>query len=165
MQEPVDTTQFERWLHECGKTGLGKLIVIPSQPYSKANSRRLVRGKTKTGRRYTMSIKSQNALDFVAIANMTKLLYGSAIPYTEDVAVYALIHYGSRRPDLDESLVLDVLQERCYVNDRQVKFKVIGWGLDKEKPRATVLVKPIRPGVEFSRMPEHMAGSVVSGPS
>jgi Holliday junction resolvase RusA-like endonuclease len=50
------------------------------------------------------------------------------------------IHYASRRPDLDESLILDLLQGVAYVNDRQVKEKHIYWGLDKENPRAEIIV-------------------------
>ena len=36
--------------------------------------------------------------------------------------------YASRRPDLDESLILDLLQGHVYENDRQVKEKHIFWG-------------------------------------
>jgi hypothetical protein len=50
------------------------------------------------------------------------------------------IFYASRRSDLDESLILDLLQGVIYVNDRQVKEKHIYWGLDKECPRAEIIV-------------------------
>ena len=40
-----------------------------------------------------------------------------------------LIYYSSRRPDLDESLILDLMQGVIYKNDRQVKQKNIYWGL------------------------------------
>ena len=51
------------------------------------------------------------------------------------------IYYASRRPDLDESLVLDLLQGVTYLNDRQVKEKHIYWGLDKENPRCEISVR------------------------
>jgi Holliday junction resolvase RusA-like endonuclease len=51
------------------------------------------------------------------------------------------IYYHSRRPDLDESLILDLMQGIVYENDRQVKEKHITWGLDKEAPRAEICVK------------------------
>ena len=53
---------------------------------------------------------------------------------TEDIAIEIEILYASRRPDLDESLILDCLQDRWYKNDRQVKEKHVRWGgVDKEK--------------------------------
>ena len=51
------------------------------------------------------------------------------------------IYYASRRPDLDESLILDLLQDVAYTNDRQVKERHIYWGLDKANPRAEILVE------------------------
>jgi Holliday junction resolvase RusA-like endonuclease len=60
-----------------------------------------------------------------------------------DVAVHMKIWYASRRPDLDESLILDLLQGVAYVNDRQVREKHIYWGLDKENPRTEILVEGI----------------------
>lgn len=61
-------------------------------------------------------------------------------PVHGDVRVTMHIWYASRRPDLDESLILDLLQGVAYVNDRQVKEKHIYWGLDKENPRAEIIV-------------------------
>lgn len=59
----------------------------------------------------------------------------------DDVRVTMRIFYASRRPDLDESLILDLLQGVFYVNDRQVKEKHIYWGLDKDNPRAEITVE------------------------
>jgi Holliday junction resolvase RusA-like endonuclease len=55
------------------------------------------------------------------------------------------IFYASRRPDLDESLILDCMQGRIYENDRCVKEKHIFWGLDKEDPRAEIEVIKMPP--------------------
>lgn len=58
-----------------------------------------------------------------------------------DVVVTIHIWYASRRPDLDESLILDLLQGVAYANDRQVKEKHIYWmGVDKENPRCLIRV-------------------------
>jgi Holliday junction resolvase RusA-like endonuclease len=65
----------------------------------------------------------------------------SSAPFEDDVVVSMTIYYASRRPDLDESLVLDLLQGIAYVNDRQVKEKHIFWGLDKDNPRCEIEVK------------------------
>lgn len=53
------------------------------------------------------------------------------------------IFYASRRPDLDASLIFDLLQERVYLNDRQLKEQHLYWGLDKENPRAEITVEPL----------------------
>jgi len=63
----------------------------------------------------------------------------------QDVMVYMKIFYASRRPDLDESLILDCMQGRIYENDRCVKEKHIFWGLDKLNPRAEIEVIKIPP--------------------
>lgn len=57
-----------------------------------------------------------------------------------DVRVELMIHYASRRPDLDESVILDAMQGIVYVNDRQVKQRMAYWGLDKDMPRAVIRV-------------------------
>ena len=87
-----------------------------------------------------MFIKSQKALEYVKgfekqCPQLDELM-------TEDVAVDITIYYASRRPDLDESLILDCLQGLVYKNDRQVKEKHIYWGgVDKENPRAEIHVR------------------------
>jgi Holliday junction resolvase RusA-like endonuclease len=59
------------------------------------------------------------------------------------VAVHLWLYYTSQRPDLDESLILDLMQGRVYANDRQVKEKHIYHGIDKTSPRSEVLVAPM----------------------
>ena len=61
--------------------------------------------------------------------------------FEKDVAVKITIYYASRRPELDESLILDCMQGLVYKNDRQVKVKHIIWGgVDKDDPRAVISV-------------------------
>lgn len=62
---------------------------------------------------------------------------------TSEVAVHVKIWYASRRPDLDESVILDAMQGRIYPNDRAVREKHIYWGLDKDNPRATIVVTEV----------------------
>ena len=57
-----------------------------------------------------------------------------------DLSVTITIFYATRRPDLDESVILDCMQDRIYRNDRQVKEKHIFWGLDRDNPRAEITV-------------------------
>ena len=114
-------------------------ITIQGEPCSKANSRRLV--KSKTGR--PLFIKSQKALDYVkSFERQCKKINPL---YEKDVAVKITIYYASRRPDLDESLILDCMQGLVYANDRQVKEKHIIWGgVDKDNPRAEISVWDIQ---------------------
>jgi hypothetical protein len=104
------------------------------EPASKANSRKMV---TIRGR--PALIKSQKARDYVKQFELQ--CPQLEVPTTEDVQVEMMIYYASRRPDLDESLILDCMQCRIYKNDRQVKQKFIYWGLDREKPRTIIRVR------------------------
>lgn len=108
---------------------------------SKANSRR----KTNWGG----VIKSADALAFEAA--VAQQIPHDLTPIDGDVLFIATIYYKDRRPDLDESLVLDTLQQHkdkagriwfngVYVNDRQVKGKIILHALDKENPRVEFTV-------------------------
>ena len=74
------------------------------------------------------------------------------VPTTEDVVVEMMIYYASRRPDLDESLILDCMQCRVYKNDRQVKQKFIYWGLDKESPRSVIRVR----SCDIKKIPDYL---------
>ena len=109
-------------------------FVIFGEPASKANSRKLV---TLGGR--PAFIKSQKARDYVTefqrqCRNQVRVMTD------RDVRVELMIHYASRRPDLDESVILDAMQGIVYVNDRQVKQRMAYWGLDKDMPRAVIRV-------------------------
>jgi Holliday junction resolvase RusA-like endonuclease len=83
-------------------------------------------------------IKSQKALSYSQAFKLQARPLAELIE--DDVRVTIFIHYASRRPDLDESLILDLLQDVAYLNDRQVKEKHIYWHLDKEDPRAEIIV-------------------------
>ena len=111
-------------------------FIVHGEPASKANSRQLV---TIRGR--PAFIKSKKARDYVKLFDqqcqtLPELLEG-------DLAVVIKIYYSSRRPDLDESVILDCMQGKIYANDRQVKQKYIYWGLDRERPRTHVRVSTL----------------------
>ena len=90
----------------------------------------------------TMFIKSAKALAY-AKSFKQQVESEAKVCFHGDVAVHIRIYYASRRPDLDESLILDLLQDVAYENDRQVKERHTYWHLDKERPRAEILVSRI----------------------
>jgi len=109
-------------------------IIIFGEPASKANSRRVVKfgGMSRL-------IKSEKALSYSA---MFKQQCPVSHPLVSgDLCVTMHIYYASRRPDLDESLILDLLQGCVYINDRQVKERHTYWHLDKLNPRAEIIVE------------------------
>lgn len=112
---------------------------ILGEPASKANSRRLVPGKTNTGKRYTKSIKSDKALNYLKTfdAQCPELKE----PIKENVRLSLTIYYASRRPDLDGSLIEDALQGKIIANDRQIHEKNYIKKLDKENPRTILKVE------------------------
>jgi Holliday junction resolvase RusA-like endonuclease len=112
------------------------VLTIMGEPASKANARRLVKIK----KRYAF-IKSKKALSYSR--NFEVQCPVSDTLYEEDLAVAMKIYYKSRRPDLDESLILDLLQGKAYKNDRAVKIKYIEWGLDREVPRTYIVLGPV----------------------
>jgi Holliday junction resolvase RusA-like endonuclease len=125
-------------------------LVLLGEPASKANSRREA-VNPRTGRR--MVIKSEKALDY-AQAALQQIPPACRRQLAGDVRVDMRIFYASLRPDLDESLILDILQDQfvrvggqrvvsqrgVYCNDRQVKEKHIYHRLDKKNPRTEIQV-------------------------
>ena len=117
-------------------------ITILGEPASKANNRKLVHFHGMS--RLIKSTKARNYCD--AFKQQCNLLLDKNAELMEgDVKVFMKIYYASRRPDLDESLILDLLQGYAYKNDRQVKEKHIVWGLDKENPRTEITVEKKAP--------------------
>lgn len=126
-------------------------LTLLGQAASKANSRRAV---VLGGR--TASIKSPSALAFEKGA-LLQIPIECRVQWECDVAITIHMFYASRRSDLDESIVLDVLQSRykkkfgerfcvqrgVYENDRQVKEKHIFWHLDPDNPRVEVAIRPL----------------------
>ena len=118
-------------------------FTIHGEPASKSNQRQAVTigGKPRF-------IKSKKARNYVKSAEIQLAVLRSkghigSSPLEGDVIFTADIYYASRRPDLDESLILDVLQGWCYGNDRQVKVKHVFWHLDRADPRARISVEAL----------------------
>ena len=129
--------------------------IIFGEPASKANSRRVVRygGMSRL-------IKSAKALSY---SDAFKQQCGK-LPtlMTGDLRVTLHIFYASRRPDLDESLILDLMQGLIYENDRQVKERHCYWGLDPENPRAEIIIEKI-PEVAPKKNPAKRRGKLNIG--
>lgn len=107
-------------------------FTIEGEPASKANSRRW------TGKFF---IKSEKALKY---ADSFKKQCPVLDPMMDgDLRVTIKIYYASRRPDLDPSLIYDLMQGFIYENDRQLKEQHLYWGLDKERPRAEITVEKL----------------------
>lgn len=107
-------------------------FTVHGEPASKANSRRW------TGKFF---IKSEKALNYAKefakqCPRLDELLDG-------DLRITIKIYYASRRPDLDASLIFDLMQGCVYTNDRQLKEQHLYWGLDKDNPRAEIFVEKI----------------------
>lgn len=129
------------WYETCSTAGnRGVLFQVMGQPYSKANSRQLVTGPK--GR--PAFIKSPEARAYAdcwgwQCPTLDVLLKGR-------VRVYGCLVYASERPDLDESLILDLAQGKIITNDRQVREKFFFHALDTEMPRAVLLFEETEPG-------------------
>jgi hypothetical protein len=110
--------------------------IIFGEPASKANSRRVVHygGMSRL-------IKSKKALSYSDVFRQQCKPLSTLM--TGDLRVTLRIYYASRRPDLDESLILDLMQGLIYENDRQVKERHCYWGLDPENPRSEIIVEKI----------------------
>ena len=113
-------------------------VTIDGEPASAKNQRRIVKINNMP-----RLIKSKKALDYCRsfagqFPKQKQLLEG-------DVALRLDIWYASRRPDLAaQDLIMDLLQDLAYKNDRQVKAVMSVWNLDKECPRVRIRLRQIR---------------------
>lgn len=149
-------------------------LTILGEPASKANSRQIVQIAGRPS-----SIKSKKARDYEADA-LKQIPPLARVQMQGPVAVTIRVFYASERPDLDESVILDVLQDRyksekiggdkvrvlvqkgVYLNDRQVREKHIFHSIDRANPRAEITVESIQPqqqGLDMTPAPEPRAFS------
>jgi Holliday junction resolvase RusA-like endonuclease len=141
-------------------------FTILGQPCSKANSRQIV----TIGQRPQV-IKSKAARDYEHDA-VRQIPPVARVRLEGPVRVTLRLFYASERPDLDESIVLDVLQDRwgkpmmgearpllqhgVYRNDRQVREKHVFHAIDKANPRAEIEVEAMQTqqqGIELAPVP------------
>jgi Holliday junction resolvase RusA-like endonuclease len=117
-------------------------LVIHGEPASKANSRQLVTFGTRPA-----SIKSKKARDYEKAAIPQVRAQCRRLGWTcKAVGKFRAtltIFYASERPDLDESVILDVLQQMVYANDRQVRERHVYHAIDRENPRAEIVIEAI----------------------
>jgi hypothetical protein len=137
-------------------------FTILGQPCSKANSRELATVGPKDKRR-TIFRKSEAAIAYERDA-LRQIPPVARQRLEGPVRVTLRLFYSWEGPDLDESIVLDVLQDRwgrtnpvnlivpgrrellqagVYRNDRQVREKHVYHGIDKANPRAEIEVEPL----------------------
>ena len=109
-------------------------------------------------------VKSREALAYERDA-LAQIPPAARVRLEGPVRVTLRCYYPSERPDLDESLILDVLQDRyarvkqtqpnvvvaprhlvqagVYRNDRQVREKHVYHAVDKANPRTEIVVEPL----------------------
>jgi Holliday junction resolvase RusA-like endonuclease len=117
--------------------------IIFGEPASKANSRKLVHIKGRSA-----FIKSDKARGYAAdvarqVRPLKPLLEGN-LKFT------ATLFYASHRPDLDPSIILDALQGRVYLNDRQIRVIHVTHAIDKRNLRAEIDIEQIPAGASYS---------------
>jgi Holliday junction resolvase RusA-like endonuclease len=138
-------------------------FTILGEAVSKANSREAVFFGKGDSRRMAW-IKSKKALTFERDA-LRQIPPRARVRFQGPVRVTLTIWYASERPDLDESLVLDCLQDRYGTqngpdedvhkrilvqhgvirNDRQVREKHVYHAIDRANPRVDITVEPLAP--------------------
>jgi len=118
--------------------------IVIGEPISKANSRQIVLMGRK-GEKRPVSIKSRKGLAYVECAHAQ--LGGQRIEplLAGRLRFTATLYYRTNLPDLDESLVLDVLQGFVYRNDRQVRERHVFHAIDPASPRVEILVEALDP--------------------
>lgn len=134
-------------------------FTILGQACSKANSRNIVNMRVKgTDKTRPGVIKSDAALEFENSAILQIPAHAKQM-LEGNLRVTMTIYYLSNQPDLDESIVLDVLQAKfkgtgkervcirrgVYLNDRQVREKHIFHGIDKRNPRVELMIESLAP--------------------
>lgn len=126
-------------------------LTILGEPCSKANSRMIVRFGDRPA-----SIKSAKARGYEETAQ-AQIPASARVMLTGPVRATLRLFYASQRPDLDPSVVLDVLQAKrhkqsaeyvrhgVYLNDRQVRELHVFHAIDRANPRAEIEVEPMTP--------------------
>lgn len=136
-------------------------FVILGQPVSKANSRKIVTLARGKPHERTAVIKSPEALGYERDA-LRQIPPAFRLRLEGPIAVTMRLWYRTEQPDLDASIVLDVLQDRwgkaqaigdvrdpvlvqpgVYRNDRQVRELHLFHGIDRANPRAEITVQPL----------------------
>jgi hypothetical protein len=152
-------------------------FTILGAPCSKSNTSQIVtlgRGedaRSSIGKSKDAKVYERDALRQIPASAKQRL--------TGPVRFLCVVYYGSERNDLDESLILDCLQDRwknakrdkrtgamservllqhgVYRNDRQVREKHVWHRVDAKNPRAVIRIEPLHPQqceLEFPEPPD-----------
>lgn len=139
-------------------------LTILGEPASKANQRKLVTfGRGEKAR--PALIKSDKARGYERSALLQIPLEAKQMLQGR-LRMTIRIYYASERPDLDESIVLDVLQAKyatnkatgqrelvrrgVYVNDRQIRERHVYHAIDRDNPRAEIEIESLEPQQELA---------------
>ena len=109
--------------------------LISGEPASKSNQRRivLINGKVRV-------IKSAKALAYAKF--FASQVEPPREPIDGDVELGVIVWYRTRRPDLDVSLLMDLLQaNHVILNDRQIKICKAYHQIDRKNPRSLLRVR------------------------
>lgn len=129
-------------------------LTIHGQPVSKSNRSQII----KLGERYSLG-KSTEAKAY--IRDTLRQIPPAARQQLEGpLRITLRMFYASERPDLDESQLLDCLQDQwkrdptagrvllqagVYRNDRQIREKHVYHGIDARRPRAEIEIEALQP--------------------
>ena len=132
-------------------------FIILGEPASKANSRKVIEiaGVSRLAKSAKALAYERDALRQIPPVHRVRL--------AGPVRVTMRIFYASERPDLDESLILDVLQDRysgkapnrilvqagVYQNDRQVREKHVYHAIDRKNPRTEIIVQSLAQQIDL----------------
>ena len=147
-------TQYDITIDSLSGPSLNKRMVsftIFGEMASKANSRRLVINPATAK---LISIKSAKSMTYWHSAT---LQLPKIKPFTTPLAVWIHCFYASERPDLDPSVLLDLMQTRytgkgkerrvcldaIYTNDRLVREMHFFHHIDPKNPRAEVRIETL----------------------
>jgi len=118
------------------------MYIIYGDLQRKSNSRRIVKNK-RTGR--ILIIKSAKALQYEKQFLSQISRYEPYSCLICDVVLTAYIYYSSRRFDVSEELLMDLIQKcKLVKNDRQIREKHIYGRIDRENPRVQFEIKILR---------------------
>lgn len=132
-------------------------FTIRGEPASKANQRKMVMVNRKGGGKRPAFIKSDKARAWADDA-LLQIPPHVKLNMPGDLVMFIRVFYATELPDLDESVVLDVLQAKftkgahgekvmiragVYLNDRQVRERHVWHRVDKYWPRVEIIVAPI----------------------
>lgn len=105
----------------------------------KSNQRRLVHHNGKL-----RFIKSQKALDYEKSFIAQALYQGSDKTITKPCELTAIIYYDSKRPDLSDELLCDLLEKVNVIeNDRLIFKKILEKRIDRKNPRVEWVIREI----------------------